>query len=84
MAASSTVADAFADPQYAAREAIISVDDPALGPLRMQGVTPKLSATPGAVARGAPLLGEHNDEVYGGLLGLSAAERASLRAGGVI
>ncbi len=84
VAASSTVADAFIDPQFAAREAVITVDDPILGPLRMQGITPKLSATPGAVMRGAPLLGEHNHEVYSGLLGLGAADIAALRADGVI
>jgi formyl-CoA transferase len=79
-----TVADAFTDPHYAAREMIVAVDDPALGPIRMQGVTPKLSETPGAVRRGAPLLGEHNDEVYCELLGLSPATVARLREDGTI
>jgi crotonobetainyl-CoA:carnitine CoA-transferase CaiB-like acyl-CoA transferase len=78
VAESATVADAFTDPQFAARNAIVTVDDPALGPVRMQGITPKLSKTPGAIRRGAPLLGEHNGEVFGDLLGLSAAEIARL------
>lgn len=83
-AESTTIADIFADPHYAAREAIASAHDPALGAVRMQGVTPKLSATPGAVHRAAPLLGEHNREVYGGLLGLSESAIERLRSQGVI
>jgi crotonobetainyl-CoA:carnitine CoA-transferase CaiB-like acyl-CoA transferase len=78
VAESATIADAFTDPQFAARDAIVTVDDPALGPVRMQGITPKLSKTPGAIRRGAPLLGQHNAEVFGNLLGMSAAELARL------
>jgi succinyl-CoA---D-citramalate CoA-transferase len=72
------------DPHYAAREDIVSVDDPTVGPLRMQAVYPRLSTTPGRIERGAPKLGEHNDEIYRGLLGLSAEEIAKLRAERVI
>ena len=83
-AESTTIADIFSDPQYAAREAIATTDDPALGRVQMQGVTPKLSRTPGAVRRGAPLLGEHNARVFHELLGLSPAEIDHLQAAGVI
>jgi crotonobetainyl-CoA:carnitine CoA-transferase CaiB-like acyl-CoA transferase len=79
-----SVADIFADPHVAARRDIETVDDPTLGPVRMQGVYPRFSRTPGAIQRGAPRLGEHNDEVYGALLGLGAEEIASLRRQGVI
>ncbi|MBI3784996.1 MAG: CoA transferase, partial [Deltaproteobacteria bacterium] len=79
-----SIADIFDDPHYAARADIVSVDDPTIGPLRMQAVYPRLSATPGRIQRGAPKLGEHNNEIYGGLLGLSAIEIDSLRADGVI
>jgi len=50
----------------------------------MQNVTPKLSATPGSVRTSGPALGEHNDQVWGDLVGLDAAERARLRAAAVI
>jgi crotonobetainyl-CoA:carnitine CoA-transferase CaiB-like acyl-CoA transferase len=79
-----SVADVFADPQVAARGDIVSVDDPVIGPIRMQGVYPRFSRTPGSVRRGAPKLGEHNDEVYRELLGLSADELATLARDGVI
>lgn len=84
VAASATIADIFADPHYAAREAIITTEDPALGSVRMPAVTPRLSATPGGVRRGAPLLGEHNATVFGGLLGLSVAEIERLHDEGVL
>jgi crotonobetainyl-CoA:carnitine CoA-transferase CaiB-like acyl-CoA transferase len=83
-AETTTIADIFADPQYAARDAIATVEDPALGTVRMQGVTPKLSGTPGSIRRGAPLLGEHTHEVFGGLLGLSSAEIERLAGAGVL
>ncbi|MBI1815046.1 MAG: CoA transferase [Deltaproteobacteria bacterium] len=79
-----SIADIAADPHYAAREDIVTVDDPTIGPLRMQAVYPRLSETPGRIARGAPKLGEHNHEVYADLLGLSDGEIAALRADGVI
>jgi len=79
-----SIADIFADPHYAAREDIVSVDDPTIGPVRMQGVYPRLSDTPGSVRRGAPKLGEHNDEIYGGLLKMSAAEMKELQRDKVI
>ena len=74
--------DIAADPHYSARDMILSVPEPGLGgePVPMPGVVPKLSATPGAVSRGAPLLGEHSDEVLGAVLG--ETRLATLRAAG--
>jgi len=46
--------DMLRDPHFAARNAIISVEDPELGPTTMQGVFPKFSETPGSVRRPAP------------------------------
>ena len=77
------IADVFDDPQFKARNAIVSVPDSELGSVRMQGVVPRFSETPGAVRRAGPTIGEHNDEVYGGL-GLTAAEIAKLKAAKVI
>jgi crotonobetainyl-CoA:carnitine CoA-transferase CaiB-like acyl-CoA transferase len=79
-----SVADIFADPHVAARGDIETVDDPVLGPVRMQGVYPRFSRTPGVIQGGAPRLGEHNEEVYCGLLGLGADEVERLRQDGVI
>jgi len=79
-----SIADLAADPHYAARADIAVVDDPTIGPVRMQAVYPRLSETPGRIQRGAPKLGEHNHEVYGTLLGLSDAELAELQADGII
>jgi len=52
--------------------------------LRMQGVTPRFSRTPGAVHRSGPVLGGDNEAVYRGLLGLTEVEIASLKAKSVI
>jgi len=71
--------DMFADPHFAAREAIVSVPHPDFGSIPMQNATPKLSETPGSVRSAGPALGEHNDEIYGGLIGLGETERARLR-----
>ncbi len=76
--------DIAADPHYAAREQIIEVPSEQHGLLAQPGIVPKLSRTPGRVRRRAPTLGEHNREVYGSLLGLSAETLAELEAEGVI
>jgi len=77
------IADVFADPQVVARNAIVSVPDAELGSVRMQGVVPRFSETPGRVVQAGPTLGQHNEEVYGAL-GLSAAEIAALEARKII
>lgn len=77
------IADVFEDPQLQARRAIVSVPDSELGTVRMQGVVPRFSETPGTVRHAGPTIGEHNDEVYR-TLGLSADEIAGLRTRKVI
>ena len=74
----------LADPQYAARESIVAVAHRAFPNLKMQNVAPKLSETPGRIRWHGPDLGEHNEEVYGELLGLSPERRGELAAQGVI
>jgi formyl-CoA transferase len=58
------------DPHFAAREAIVTVDDPVLGPTPMQGVFPKLSATPASIRRPAPReVGQDTQEILERWLG---------------
>jgi formyl-CoA transferase len=77
--------DMLDDPHFAAREAIIDLPHPRWGTLKMQNVFPKMSKTQGKVRRAAPsTIGQDNDAVYGGLLGMSAAEIADLKTRGVI
>jgi crotonobetainyl-CoA:carnitine CoA-transferase CaiB-like acyl-CoA transferase len=77
------IADVFADPQFQARQAIVSVPDGELGTVRMQGVVPRFSETPGVVRHAGPSVGQHNEEIYGAL-GLSAAQIEALKARKVI
>ncbi len=79
-----TAQDAFEDPHFAARENIVPVEDSELGTVRMQGIVPKLRDAPGAVRRAGPALGEHNEEVYAELFGLTPERLAELRAKGVV
>jgi formyl-CoA transferase len=74
----------LADAHFQARKAIVTTMHPQLGELRMQNVAPKLSLTPGSIRAAAPTLGQHNDDVYGQLLGLGSEQQAQLRARGVI
>ncbi len=76
--------DMLEDPQFAAREAIVSVDHPVFGSVRMQNAFPKLSATPGKVRWPGPALGQHTDEVLAARAGCSSQKLAELRAAGVI
>ena len=73
-----SAADIAADPHYAARGMIERVVAGDGEPLRVPGVVPKLSATPGAIRSAAPRLGEHTDEVLRGA-GYSGAEISELR-----
>ena len=70
--------------QTTAGEAIIKLAPPELGDMPMQGVFPRLSSTPGRVRHVGPELGEHNDEVYRGLLGLGDGDMEELTAASVI
>jgi formyl-CoA transferase len=76
--------DMFEDPHFAARDAIVTVPHPDFEQLAMQNVFPRLSASPGSVRSPGPALGQHNDEVYRGLLGLDDQEIDRLHSAGVI
>ena len=73
------------DPQFQARDAIISTPTDDWPDLKMQNVFPKMSKTQGEVRwTGAMTLGEHNEEVYGELLGLSSEQLAELQKKSII
>jgi succinyl-CoA---D-citramalate CoA-transferase len=78
------VDEIVADPQVVARGAVITVDDPALGPVRQQAPVPRLDRTPLRVERGAPALGEHTEEVLTELLGIERAAIDELRNQGIV
>ena len=77
------IEDIMQDPQYEALDSIISVEDPELGPIKMQNVLFRLSETPGEVKWSGPRLGEHNEEVYG-KLGMDKRRLEELAEKGVI
>ncbi|MCD2196378.1 CoA transferase [Actinomycetospora endophytica] len=78
-----TAADVLADPQYAALESVVTVDDDELGPVRMQNVPFRLSETPGRVRTSGPPLGAHTAEVLAEH-GVDDDRLASLRASGAV
>ena len=78
------VAEMVADPQVQAREMFVEVDHPVFGRLKTTGTPLKLSKTPGRVRSLAPFPGEHNDEIFVGLLGHSRDDLARWEAEGVI
>ena len=81
-----TVADVVRDPQFQARGMLIDHYDEAAGRTVLgPGVIPVLSATPGGVRNAGPARpGQHNDEVYGQLLGLSPGQIGELTEDGVL
>jgi crotonobetainyl-CoA:carnitine CoA-transferase CaiB-like acyl-CoA transferase len=79
----SSIADIVAEPHVQARRTLMTVEDPEIGPVMMPAPVARLSVTPARVPRPAPLLGEHNAEVYGAL-GLSVSEIDLLKADGII
>jgi formyl-CoA transferase len=72
------------DPHFAAREAIVTVDHPQFGKLRMQNVAPRLSETPGGIRAPSPALGQHNDAIYLELLRMPRERYQQLKAARVI
>ncbi|MGW4070049.1 CoA transferase [Nocardia grenadensis] len=81
-----TVAEVVTDPQLNARGMIADHYDQRIERnVKGPGVVPVLSATPGTIRNaGSARPGQHNDEVYSGLLGKSAAEVAALRSRGIV
>jgi crotonobetainyl-CoA:carnitine CoA-transferase CaiB-like acyl-CoA transferase len=67
------------DPQVVAREMIVNIDYPEIGSIPIPSLPMKLSLTPSRINSRAPKIGEHNEEVYCGLLGLSQKELKKLK-----
>nr|WP_165964981.1 CoA transferase [Mycobacterium eburneum] len=78
------ITDLVADEQLAHREVFVKVGDSELGAMTVQAPVPRFSDTAGRVAHLGPRLGEHNTEVYGELLHLTASDLDDLRARGVL
>jgi crotonobetainyl-CoA:carnitine CoA-transferase CaiB-like acyl-CoA transferase len=79
-----SVEDIVNDPHYQARKMIQEVAVDGLGMLKMPGVVPKMSETPGEIEWAGPALGQHTDDVLGGKLGLTEEQMNALKAKGVI
>ena len=67
-----------------AREMFVKVDHPTLGEVSLPGFPIKFSETKGDMTMPAPLLGQHNEEVYSELLGVSKERLEELRKEGVV
>ncbi|MBS3667389.1 CaiB/BaiF CoA transferase family protein [Vreelandella boliviensis] len=78
-----TAEDIAFDPHYLEREMIQTFTRPNGKPLKVPGVLPKLSATPGRIGDGGPTLGQHTDDVLDEL-GIDHETRAKLRQAGII
>jgi crotonobetainyl-CoA:carnitine CoA-transferase CaiB-like acyl-CoA transferase len=79
-----TVDQLLDDPQVKARDMILYADHPGLGKIPLPGIPVKMSLTPGGVQSVAPTIGEHNEEIYCGLLGMSAEELGQLKSAKII
>lgn len=78
-----TPADILADPHYAARGAIASVEHPIIGTIKMPGVLPHFSGSAAPRIDPAPALGADTDRIFHDLLGMSADEISSLHQAGI-
>jgi formyl-CoA transferase len=78
------IRDMFDDPQFRAREAILHLTHGQLGSFPVPAVVPRLSGTPGAVRRLGPELGEHNEEIYRGVLDIDSGQLRDLRERGIV
>jgi crotonobetainyl-CoA:carnitine CoA-transferase CaiB-like acyl-CoA transferase len=79
-----TVGEFMNSEQVKARETFVAMDHPVIGKYLQFGPVPRLSESPGRITRAAPLIGEHNQEIYCGDLGMSNDDLVALRASGVI
>ncbi|MGY2414155.1 CaiB/BaiF CoA transferase family protein [Pseudomonas pergaminensis] len=78
-----SVADIVSDPHYQARDMLLNAELPGGVSVKMPGIVPKLSDTPGGVNWQGPSLGQHTDEILGSL-GLAGADIQRLKTSGVV
>jgi crotonobetainyl-CoA:carnitine CoA-transferase CaiB-like acyl-CoA transferase len=78
------VAEMIADPQVQAREMFVELQHPVHGPVKITGTPLKMSETPGQVRSLAPEPGEHNEDVFVGLLGYTKDDLTRWLEEGVI
>lgn len=79
-----SIREIFEDPQYAARENLLRIDDPRVGELVVPAAVPKLSETPATFRHAGRALGADNADVYGSLLGMDEDELHRHADAGVI
>ncbi|MCK8783865.1 CoA transferase [Roseomonas sp. NAR14] len=79
-----TLKEVFADPHVQARNMVVEMPHASGETVKVMANPVKLSATPPTYRSAPPLLGEHTDEVLGGLLGMDAAGIAALRGKGIV
>jgi crotonobetainyl-CoA:carnitine CoA-transferase CaiB-like acyl-CoA transferase len=79
-----SAADIFADPHFAARGDLVTVDDQVVGPMRQQAPFPRFVGEDVEAPTGAPRLGEHTREVMRDVLGLDPVDLDRLARDGVI
>ena len=79
-----TAPDMLEDPHFKARNAIVDVEHPDFGTIKMQNVAPRLSDTPGAVRHVGPELGQHTDEVLADILGYAEDQIIAWRDAGIV
>ena len=79
-----TVEDILADPHFKERNMIIDVETKKFGKIKMQGIVPKMSGTPGEIKWAGPDIGEYNEEIYCGRLGVTKEELKNLEEKGTV
>ncbi|GAK02999.1 LOW QUALITY PROTEIN: L-carnitine dehydratase/bile acid-inducible protein F [Geomicrobium sp. JCM 19037] len=84
ISAINSIEDIFNDPHFNERNNIIEMKHPRLGAIKMPGVVPKFSATPGSVTNVGPDLGAHNEEILSSMIGLDEHRIQQLKNQGVI
>ena len=79
-----TVTEAIVDPQIKAREMIVDIEQPGIGTVPVSGIVVKMSETPGSIDTPAPVISQHNKDIFCDLLGYSEERLTELKKDGVV